>query len=103
MNISIDFDDTYTRDPQLWNQFIRQAQAREHTVYCVTARGEDYSDEVTEVLDSIGKLVSPHNCVFTGGKPKRQFCWNKGISIDVWIDDMPEAIPNIQSDWLYED
>lgn len=94
MNISIDFDDTYTHDPQLWNQFIRQAQAREHTVYCVTARGDRYADEVTEVLDSIGKLVSPQNCIFTDGKPKRQFCWDKGISIHVWIDDMPEAIPN---------
>ena len=94
MNISIDFDDTYTRDPQLWNDFIHIAQAAGHTVYCVTARGETFPDEVTEVLDTIGKLISPYNCIFTDGKQKRQFCLNKNIHISVWIDDMPEAIPN---------
>jgi hypothetical protein len=94
MNISIDFDDTYTRDPQLWNEFVCSAHAKGHTVYCVTARGMHYSDEVTEVTDSIGKFVSPHNCIFTDGKPKRQFCLDIGIVIHVWIDDMPEAIPN---------
>jgi acid phosphatase class B len=94
MNISIDFDDTYTRDPQLWNEFIRSAHAAGHTVYCVTARGSEYEDEVNEVLESIGKFVSPHNCIFTGGKQKRQFCLQRSIYINVWIDDMPEAIPN---------
>lgn len=93
MNISIDFDDTYTRDPQLWNNFIHLAQASGHNVYCVTARGDSFPDEVTEVLDTIGKLISKHNCVFTDGKQKRQFCLNNNLVIHVWIDDMPEAIP----------
>jgi acid phosphatase class B len=94
MNISIDFDDTYTRDPILWNEFIHTAQAAGHKVYCVTARGETYPDEVTEVHSTIGQLVGQENCIFTGGKQKRQFCLNRNVHISVWIDDMPEAIPN---------
>lgn len=93
MNISIDFDNTYTQDRELWNEFIRLAQSRKHNVYCVTARHANKSDHLTEVLESIGKLVGVHNCVFTGNLPKRPFCEANNIHIDVWIDDMPENIP----------
>jgi hypothetical protein len=102
MNISIDFDDTYTRDPQLWNEFISIAKAAGHKVYCVTARGESFPDEVTEVLSTIGVLVGVDNCIFTDGKQKRQFCLNRNIHISVWIDDMPEAIPH-GNDRLFPD
>lgn len=94
MNISIDFDDTYTRDPLMWNKFILDARAHGHTVYCVTARGESFPEEVEEVLATIGRLVGQDNCIFTDGKQKRQVCLNKNINIHVWIDDMPEAIPD---------
>lgn len=93
MNLSIDFDDTYTRDPELWNGFIRLARSRGHHVYCVTARSADFADEVTEVLETIGQLIGYTNCIFTGGKAKRPFCFAMNINIQVWIDDMPEAIP----------
>lgn len=94
MNISIDFDDTYTRDPQLWNEFIRTAKAAGHIVYCVTARGEQYEEEeYLKVRPTIGQHVGQDNCIFTDGMQKRQFCLDKNIRIHVWIDDMPEAIP----------
>ena len=102
MNISIDFDDTYTRDPLMWNDLVYLAKARGHKVYCVTARGESFPDEVTEVLDTIGQLIGQENCIFTDGKQKRQFCLDKNINIHVWIDDMPEAIPT-QSKGLFPD
>ena len=94
INISVDFDDTYTRDPEMWNTFIVLAQMSGHKVYCVTARGELYPEEVTEVLESIGVLVGTENCIFTDGKQKREFCLSRNININVWIDDMPEAIPH---------
>lgn len=93
MNISIDFDDTYTRDPQFWNNFIYLAQASGHKVYCVTARGEEYEcEEDMQVKPTIGQLVGQDSCIFTNGMQKRQFCLDRGIKIHVWIDDMPEAI-----------
>jgi len=44
----LDFDDTFTADPELWAMFIREAQAKGHRVYCVTARRN--SDENIEIL-----------------------------------------------------
>jgi hypothetical protein len=102
MNISIDFDDTYTRDFELWDLFVEAAQARGHTVYCVTARGRRGIDE-TEVLDTIGRLIGPDRCIFSDGKPKQNFCWSQGILIDVWCDDMPEAIIKGRKLFDYDD
>lgn len=93
MNISIDYDSTYTRDPQLWNLFIRSAHTRGHVVYCVTARSAEYEGEVEQVLDTIGQLIGSDHCIFTGGLAKRPYCEANNINIHVWIDDMPEAIP----------
>lgn len=103
MNISIDFDYTYTRDPELWNTFIQQALRRGHIVYCVTARTLEYPDERKEVLESIGQLIGASNCIFTGGQAKRPFCQAQNINIDVWVDDMPEAIPAGMGHLFHED
>ena len=86
MNISIDFDDTYTRDPECWNLFIKLCKYRGHNVYCITARTPKQSDDV---LSSIGKIIGHENCLFTSMSAKKKYAYSKGISIDVWIDDLP--------------
>lgn len=86
MNISLDYDDTYTKDPEFWNNFIIQCQTRDHTVYCVTLRN---AVEKLELLDSIGKLIPEENIIFCNYKSKYKVCQSKNITIDVWIDDMP--------------
>lgn len=91
MNISLDFDNTYTRDPVSWNEFIRYFTSKGHTIYCVTARS---NMQALEVLDSIGKVIGEANCYFTNMQGKQEYMYNKGISIDVWIDDSPFFILN---------
>jgi len=91
MNISVDFDDTYTRDPAMWDSFVKLAQAAGHTVYCVTMRN-NRGMERTEVIESIGQLVGSDKCIFTDGRAKGKFCLELGILINVWIDDMPSAV-----------
>lgn len=86
MNISLDFDDTYTRDPALWNAFIVSAKARGHNVYCVTMRTPEQG---AEVLSTVGKYIP---CYFTSMQSKSKYMYSQGIKIDVWIDDMPIAI-----------
>lgn len=86
MNIAIDYDDTYTRDPATWDEVIDTFQAAGHMVYCVTMRNVN---ESADVMDSIGKKVP----VFvTDRKAKRAFMFAHGIRIDVWIDDRPDFI-----------
>jgi hypothetical protein len=84
MNISLDYDDTYTRDKYLWNGFIKLAKASGHNVYCVTMRSNAEGDEVRNQL---GPMVD--GIIFTARKAKKEACYKLGIHIDVWIDDMP--------------
>jgi hypothetical protein len=89
MNISLDFDDTYTRDPTLWNVFIQDCIVRGHTVYIVTMRTPEQGEEV---MKSAGTRVGESRVYFTSMQSKRNYMWKQGIKIDVWIDDMPDAI-----------
>lgn len=86
MIIAIDYDNTYTADPAMWDEAIKLFQFCHHSVICVTARPEIMGQVV---LDSIGKLV-PVLCA--GGEWKRDFALKHGYKVDVWIDDSPEFI-----------
>lgn len=85
MNIAIDFDCTYTNDPELWDAFIVQARARGHCLWCVTCRHE--TEENAIACDVPGVLT-----IFTDGAPKQWFMREKRIEIAVWIDDDPRSI-----------
>lgn len=86
MIISVDYDNTYTADPAMWDEAIKLFLSVGHTVICCTARPEIMGQVV---LDSIGKLVP---IVFAGGEWKREACLKRGYKVNVWIDDMPEYI-----------
>lgn len=84
MILSLDYDDTYTRDPILWDIFISNARSRGHTVYVVTMRYEGEGSQVIAALnDKVDKIF------FTGRKAKYDFMVEQGIMVNVWIDDMP--------------
>lgn len=87
MIISIDYDDTYTKDPETFNKVIKLFQEAGHTVICVTLRFPFQGDAV---LDSIGKHVSA--VLFTGGQMKKDYAIKAGYKVDVWFDDLPEMI-----------
>ena len=87
MKIALDFDDTYTEDPELWNSFISLAKKRGHSVAFVTYRDERFNAinlDIRAVAENLGIEV-----VFTGGSQKAtKFCAN------IWIDDNPVTIPS---------
>jgi acid phosphatase class B len=89
MNIGLDFDDTYTRDPAMWDMLVPLMQARGHIVYCVTGRTPE---ESTPVLSTLGKIVGVNNCYFTSRQSKKNYMYTHYIRIDVWIDDNPILI-----------
>src|SRR5271154_1151566 len=74
MKIALDYDNTYTRDPELWNMFCAAAIQRKHTVTIVTSRHPDTPVELLSMLP----------VVYCGFKAKRE-----QFSADVWIDDDP--------------
>lgn len=40
MKIALDYDETFTADPELWKPFVAHCKARLHEVKFVTARGD---------------------------------------------------------------
>lgn len=86
MNIALDFDDTYTRDPEFWDMFIFNGIARGHDIRIVTFRKSVMRDDM---LDNIGIPV-----IYTEYTQKRAFTNKMGWMVDVWIDDSPEFIVN---------
>ena len=81
MRISLDYDGTYTRDPKRWDAFVKLMQDGGHEVVCVTMR---YPTETVEIPNV--------ETIYTSREGKLFVCARRGISIDVWIDDMPKLI-----------
>ena len=92
MKISLDYDDTYTKDPLFWNRFISLCTGSGHEVMIVT-----YRDEGLPINHELDIPV-----FYTAYKSKRKFMENAGHPIDVWIDDSPETIHR-DSDWNDDD
>lgn len=87
MNLGLDYDDTYTRHPEMWDKVIRDMRSFGHKVYLVTWRSEGESGEVYRKLGNKLDGVYPTNRL-----AKEAFMYAQGIRIDVWIDDNPRAI-----------
>lgn len=89
MNISLDYDDTYSLDPKTWDKVINILQKANHNVYCITKRYESLADDIKEALN-IPIIFVPK------GKSKLSEVMERGLKIDVWIDDKPISITGRQ-------
>lgn len=84
---AFDFDNTISRDPKTFLKVMEEFEKSGHTVYVVTARlPEVYPDDYQFLVDKGYRVFC------TAHQNKRGFMKNLGISIDVWVDDCPEAI-----------
>lgn len=80
MIFALDYDGTYNKAPELWDQFVANAKAAGHDVYCVTMR---YPEE---------RITMPCEVIYTSRKAKAKVIGERGIPVNVWIDDMPLSI-----------
>lgn len=88
MIISMDFDNTFTKDPVTWLQVMRNLRMAGHTVLVVTGRRENVYPEDFNIFKEYGFKVYK-----TKWLAKRVYMREiEGIEVDVWIDDKPEAI-----------
>ncbi len=85
LNFGLDYDDTFTQDPGLWRAFIALCQERGHSVFVTTAR---FSNNVKDIQENLPEL----ELIPSDGRPKRAATEEAGVSIDIWIDDMPHII-----------
>jgi hypothetical protein len=82
MKIALDYDNTYTKDTQLWDHFIAKAQERGHEVRCVTMRHPE-----TRIEPPPGYPKNPLLVIYTSMEAKARH-----YQADVWIDDDPKRI-----------
>lgn len=92
--IALDFDETYTLLPDLWDAFIDLSKASGHSVVIVTARHDRQdclgADDNSDIVDLCNrKNIS---VIYCSQKPKRAFCESLDYNFDIWIDDSPESI-----------
>ncbi len=85
LTIAIDYDDTYTADPNLWDAFIADCKFKGHRVVCVTCRRR--TDENREIVKIEGVPV-----YFTELASKTWYMDKQGVKVDIWIDDNPVAL-----------
>ena len=85
MIIALDYDDTYDRDPVLWNHLIGLAAARRHSVVIVTMRYEH--EPIALALAGVDVPI-----FYTGRQAKVPYMADLGIDVHVWIDDDPYAL-----------
>lgn len=96
MVLGLDYDDTYTRDPSAWTNFIAMMDSAGHDVYLVTWRtpSEAAAMFLTPIARKYLRGIYP-----TSRKAKAKFMAEQGIIVDVWIDDNPSAILYTMEGW----
>ncbi len=85
MLIALDYDQTYTRDPDFWDIVISAGRARGHEFVCVTQRPHPPGSTRSE-------RVPPIPVVCAGEEFKEDAARRAGYRVHVWIDDMPSTI-----------
>lgn len=85
MLLALDFDATYTLDPVYWNKVIELTRDSGHEIIMATYRHEiaDW-DPIMEKIDL--------EIYFTDGKAKKPYLEERGIKVDVWLDDRPLTV-----------
>jgi len=84
MIIAVDYDDTWTRDPDGWYLALHALKQRGHKIVGATMR---HPREATGMDSNYDKICE--KIYFTGRKAKRSFLAAHGVFVDVWIDDNP--------------
>ena len=86
LTIGIDFDNTWTADPDLWLEFCMKAKQFGHTIIIATGR-DKYAADIARYY-----LSEDLPIVFCGNQYKDIACQKAGYKVDIWIDDSPETI-----------
>ena len=89
LKIALDYDETYSRDPEFWDMFIQLCRARKYDVRIVTVRDERF-DRSAELVAVEKKLP----VIYTRGVAKQWYCshFADGFNPEIWIDDRPKSI-----------
>jgi hypothetical protein len=86
VKIGLDWDGTFTLDPEFWGKFITMCKNHGHDVRIITLRTPEMADEY---LTAIGHIIP---VIYTSNKQKREHCDEIDWHPHIFIDDSPEFI-----------
>lgn len=91
LTFGVDFDDTFTADPDLHIDLMTMLMDRGHLIVVVTRRGDHHRPKAVDVINkAFGEGVI--EVVKCRGRFKRQAAKEAGYSVDIWWDDYPWSI-----------
>jgi hypothetical protein len=93
LTVSIDFDGTFAADPAMWTEFVKSCREAGNNVLMITRREDtpDNREHVSRVLGDAEPMLDA--VIFAGlGKAKKQAAEEAGVSVDIWIDDVPSTV-----------
>lgn len=86
MRIALDYDGTFTNDPELWVLFAHLAKTRGHTVFILTRRWkEKHPGNFNRPVPEEGMF----KVIYCEDKDKIPVMREQGETADVFIDDRP--------------
>jgi len=83
---ALDYDDTYTLDPDLWLRIIDMILAAGHELIIATMRCHWERDDMDP------RLLEKVAVQFCCGKAKKPTLARQGLHPHIWIDDRPDWI-----------
>ena len=92
LTISLDFDKTWTADPQLWRDFVGLAHKAGHRVVMIARRPDTETDRAT--VEKAAASSGIDRLIFAGQMQKADAARKAGVIVDVWVDDYPAGIPS---------
>lgn len=88
MKIALDYDETFTADPELWREFVAHARRNGHHVAFVTFRSPGFDNrDIEQHAQMLGISI-----IYSAGRQKSHV-----YGADIWIDDMPQLIPSLDA------
>ena len=97
MIIAMDYDDTFSKDPDGWAHVARAMAGRGHKIIGCTMRYPDETDGMSTLYGEVCEQVH-----FSSRVAKRDYLASKGVVPDVWIDDRPDFIVSSARDLRQE-
>ena len=81
MRIAIDYDNTFTLHPAAWTKAIEALRSSGAEIICISSRFPNVS------IEGI-----PVPVYYSCGQLKWEFAHERGLEVDIWIDDIPSCI-----------
>lgn len=99
LTIAIDYDGTLKgsydfcdKECAMWSKIIKAFQEAGHSVFICTMRTGNAWDQ-RELSNWMEKADCALDVIYCGERGlKDEVCKSEGISVDIWIDDMPDMI-----------